>query len=50
MSPISTVRSAQPSARSVERKLDVLAAQARDINPEIELKLFPQGVSADDTG
>jgi molybdopterin/thiamine biosynthesis adenylyltransferase len=30
-----------------ERKLDVLAAQARDINPEIELKLFPQGVSAE---
>ena len=30
-----------------QRKLDVLAAQARDINPEIELKLFPHGVSAD---
>lgn len=30
-----------------QRKLDVLAAQARDINPEVELKLFPQGVSAE---
>lgn len=30
-----------------QRKLDVLAAQARDINPEIELKLFPHGVSAE---
>lgn len=30
-----------------QRKLDVLAAQARDINPEVRLTLFPQGVSAD---
>lgn len=30
-----------------QRKLDVLAAQARDINPEVRLRLFPQGVSAD---
>jgi molybdopterin/thiamine biosynthesis adenylyltransferase len=30
-----------------QRKLDVLAAQARDINPEVELKLFPHGVSAE---
>lgn len=28
-------------------KIDVLAEQARDINPETELKLFPQGVTAD---
>lgn len=30
-----------------QRKLDVLAAQARDINPEVRLALFPQGVSAE---
>jgi len=30
-----------------QRKLDVLAAQARDINPEVKLTLFPQGVSAE---
>ncbi|HEY9192180.1 MAG TPA: ThiF family adenylyltransferase [Methyloversatilis sp.] len=28
-------------------KIDVLAEQARDINPDIDLRLFPQGVNAD---
>lgn len=28
-------------------KIDVLAEMARDINPELELKLFPKGVSQD---
>lgn len=29
-----------------ESKLDVIAAMARDINPELDLRLFPTGVSA----
>lgn len=28
-------------------KVDVMAAQARDINPELDLRLFPEGVNAD---
>lgn len=28
-------------------KIDVLAEQARDINPDVDLRLFPQGVNAD---
>ena len=30
-----------------QRKVDVLAKQARDINPDLDLKLFPEGVTQD---
>jgi len=33
-----------------EPKVDVLARMARDINPDVELTLFPDGVTADNLG
>lgn len=32
-----------------KKKLDTMMAMAKDINPELEVKLFPEGINADNT-